>query len=212
MDNIFNYKNYISTVGVYEQLFQKYQNVWETLNGVDEFINEFKNNLPEGYKEISENVFVGQDVIIKDFSKIDGKAIIGSGSTIGHSAYLRGGVLIGENVNVGHAVEVKHSIILSNSAVAHLNYIGDSVIGNNVNVGGGAKLANWRFDKKNISIRKDGEDWDTGMDKFGSVISDGCGIGVNAVLNPGTILGKNSFVYPLVAALGFYPQDSKIKE
>ncbi len=121
------------------------------------------------------------------------------------------GVIIGKDVNVGHATEVKHSIVMSNTKLAHLNYIGDSVVGASCNISGGATLANWRFDKKEIEI-KDGENRiPTGMDKLGAIVGDGCFVGVSAVLNPGTVLGRDSLVFPLVSVAGTYPASSKIK-
>ncbi len=193
-------------------LFEKHQNIWEVLGDIDSFIKNFNSTSEkEGYNEISEGVFVGKNVTIDDTSRIKGKAIIGHNSIIGHAAFLRAGVIIGDNVNVGHATEVKHSIILAKTALAHLNYIGDSIIGSECNISGGATLANWRFDRKEVSI-KDGQDRiPTGMEKLGAIVGDGSFLGVSAVLNPGTILGKNCLVFPLVSVAGTYPASSRIK-
>lgn len=207
----FNYRNFCSNLGIYLPLFEQSQNIWESLTKVEQFIQNFGENLPEGFTQIKEKVFVGQNVKIDELARIDGIAIISHNSTIGHAAYIRGGVLIGENVNIGHAVEIKHSIVLSGTAIAHLNYVGDSIIGDNANISGGAILANFRFDKQTIKIKKNGEIIETGLDKLGSVIGGNSQIGVNAVLNPGTVIGRNSIVFPLTSASGYYPQDSRIK-
>jgi len=211
-NNQFHFSNFFSDTGIFNFLFENTKYVWEAIPKIDEFILNFKNSsLSEGFTEISDGVFIGKNVEIDSDAKIVGRAIICDGATVGHSAYLRAGVLIGENVKVGHATEVKHSIILSGSKLAHLNYIGDSIIGSNVNVSGSATLANWRFDKKEIEIRTGEQKIPTGMEKFGSVIGDDSFIGVNAVLNPGTILGKKTLVYPLVAVKGVHASSETIK-
>jgi NDP-sugar pyrophosphorylase family protein len=193
-------------------MFDDAGNVWEVLPKLEDYIlSKKKDLLKNGYSEKFKNVFVGKNVKIDDHSRIEGCAIIGDNAFIGHSAYLRDSVLIGENVHIGHAVEVKHSVVLQNTAVAHFNYIGDSVIGSNANIGGGVILANWRFDEKSIEVRYKNKKIDTGLTKFGVVIGDKCKIGSNAVLNPGTILEKNVFIYPLVSVRGTHEKGSIVK-
>ena len=179
------------------KLFSGIENLWEVLPRLALYIG--------GQKTIGEGTVVEEGVFIK------GPAIIGKNCTIAHGAYIRENVIIGDNVHIGHGVEVKNSIIIGNSAVAHLSYIGDSIIGSNVNVGGGAKTANFRLDGKSIQIKVDGQLIDTGLMKFGAIIGDGAKIGVNAVLNPGTILGKNCLVYPLVSVVGVHIEAESIR-
>ncbi len=211
-NNQFHFSNFFEDLGIFRQLFEESTYPWEALKSIDDFIKNFKDTpFFSGFEEISENTYIGKNVEIDSDAKIVGGAIICDNSTIGHSAYLRGGVLIGSGVRVGHATEVKHSIILSGSKLAHLNYIGDSIIGSNVNLSGSATLANWRFDKKEIEIRDGETRISTGMQKFGSVIGDDCFIGVNAVLNPGTILGTKTLVYPLVPVRGVHLSGETIK-
>jgi len=211
-NNQFHFSNFFSDTGIFDSLFENTTYAWEAILKIDEFILNFRNSsLSEGFTEISDGVFIGKNVEIDSDAKIVGKAIVCDGATVGHSAYLRSGVLIGENIKVGHATEVKHSIILPGSKLAHLNYIGDSIIGSNVNVSGSATLANWRFDKKEIEIRTGEQKIPTGMKKFGSVIGDDSFIGVSAVLNPGTILGKKTLVYPLVSVRGVHQAGETIK-
>lgn len=157
------------------------------------------------------NVYVGKGTLVHPSVEITGPAIIGEGCEIRHGAFLRENCLIANNVIVGHAVEVKNSIILNNASIAHLNYVGDSIIGNYSNVAGGAILANYRLDKKNILIKFNDQAIDTKLIKFGAVVGDHSTIGVNSVLNPGTIIGKNSVVYPLKAVVGVYEEGSKIR-
>ena len=112
---------------------------------IKKYISEFKDSLLfDGYTETMEGVFIGRNVTIDNEARISGNAIIGHNTTIGHAAFLRGDVMLGDNVHIGHATEVKHSIILSSSALAHLNYVGDSIVGSNINISGGATLANRR--------------------------------------------------------------------
>lgn len=208
----FNYSNFFQSPGIFKDLFDDTGNVWEVLLSLESYIlSKRKELLKNGYSEKFKNVFVGKNVKIDDQAKIEGCAVIGDNASIGHSAYLRDSVLIGESVHIGHAVEVKHSAVLENTAVAHFNYIGDSLIGSNVNIGGGAILANWRFDEKSIEVYYENKKTDTRLTKFGAVIGDKCKIGSNAVLNPGTILQKNVFVYPLVSVRGTHAAGSIVK-
>ena len=196
----------------FKDLFESSENVWDVLIKLEVYISSKKEKLiKNGYTEKFKNVYVGKNVEIDGSAKVEGSVIIGDNAFIGHSAYLRSGVLIGANVHIGHAVEVKHSIVLKNTAIAHFDYIGDSVIGSNVNIGGGVVLANWRFDEKSIEVRYKNKKTNTGLIKFGAVIGDRCKIGANAVLNPGTILEKNVLVYPLVSVRGTHAAGSIVK-
>lgn len=156
-------------------------------------------------------VSIGEGTTIHPSVEIEGPGIIGRNCQIKHGAYLREGCIIGDNVIIGHAVEVKHSIIMNETIIAHLNYIGDSIIGNNVNISGGTILANFRLDKKNIYIKTSTGDIDTGLQKFGSAIGDNSVIGVNSVINPGTLLGKNTIVFPLKSISGVHENNGILK-
>lgn len=196
----------------WEQVFDDTKFVWEALPNIRNFIlDQFERKiLTANYKD-KKDVFVGEGSIIHEGAVIEGPAIIGKNCIIGHCSLLRENCILGDNVHIGHGVEVKNSVFLSNATAAHLNYIGDSVIGNNVNISGGAIMANFRLDKKPVIVRINEEKIDTGLQKFGSVIGDGSSIGVNAVLNPGTILGRNTIVYPLVSVTGVHENDEIIK-
>lgn len=208
----FHFSNFFKDTGIYESLLSKYDSPWKILSYIDDFINNFKETeQSKDYTEIEEGVFIGKDVKIDSSSKIEGKAIIGHNSTIGHAAFLRGGVLMGENVHIGHAVELKHSLILSDTALAHLNYVGDSIVGSNCNISGGVILANSRLDKKEILIKNGEETISTGFEKLGSILGDGCFIGANAVLNPGTVIAQNSKVFPLVSLRGTHLSTNTFK-
>lgn len=167
------------------------------------------------------DIFQGGEFVWEAIPKIaeftGGKVLYGKNCRIAKSALLREGVILGDNVVIGHCVELKNSLVMSNSAVAHLNYVGDSIIGNNVNVAAGVVLANFRLDGKEIMVKtnkdyKSHKIYKTGLVKFGAVVGDGSKIGVNSVLNPGTILGKNCWIYPLVSVSGYYKNSSLIKK
>lgn len=202
MNQRLNHKKYFSDTGILTECFES-KGIVEAVSGIEDFIDGFEEVYEKyGFKMVSKGYYVGKNVEIDKTARIEGKAIIGHNVTIGHAAYVRGGVVLLDNVHVGHATEIKHSIILSKTALAHLNYIGDSIVGAKVNISAGAVLANWRFDKKDVEIKFEDETIPTGLEKFGSVLGDNCFIGVNSVLNPGTVLQKKSLVYPLVSVRG----------
>lgn len=156
-----------------------------------------------------ENVW---EVIPRIAAYSKGSLLKGSNCQIASSAVCRGGVILGNDVVIGHHVELKNCLVLNGAAIAHLNYVGDSLIGNRVNIAGGCILANFRFDEKEIIVSHDGKVYQTGLKKFGAVVGDHSKTGVNSVLNPGVILEKNCFVYPLVAVTGYHPAGSLIKK
>lgn len=191
----------------FPELLSRYSYAWEVLPLIAQFIED---NCSE-YEQIGDKVYVGKNVEIEEASKIIGPVFIGSNSKIGHAAYIRPATIIGDNVQIGHASEIKNSIILNNTSIAHLNYVGDSIVGSNVNIAGGVIVANWRFDKKTVSVKVEDTRNDTGLEKFGAVIGDGANIGVNTVLNPGTFLGRRTIVYPLTLVSGLHSEDSVVK-
>jgi NDP-sugar pyrophosphorylase family protein len=200
----FDYQNF-----EHKDLFDKSENVWDIVKNLPQYIsNLFESGTVVG--NYAKNVYVGQNVVIDPTAKIIGPAIIGDNCIVDFGAYLRGNIIIGAGSKIGHASEIKNSVILEKTAIAHFNYVGDSVVGSSVNFGAGAKIANFRFDEKNIPIKHDGEKIDTGLGKFGAIVGDNSKIGVNAVLNPGTILGKDCLVFPLESVLGVYSDNSRI--
>jgi NDP-sugar pyrophosphorylase family protein len=185
---------------------------WQSISSLTSYISDIFSNgaLKPNFKN-KQKVFVGEGTIIHPSVEIEGPAIIGKGCIIKHAAYLREGCVIGDNVTIGHAVEIKHSIILNQAMISHLNYIGDSLVGRNVNISGGVIIANFRLDAKNIFIKLKEGQIDTKLGKFGAVIGDNSKIGVNSIINPGTVLGQNSLVYPLRSVSGVHPDNAIIK-
>lgn len=168
-----------------------------------------------------EGIFIGKETVLEPNVFINSSTIIGDNSEIRHGAYLRGNIIIGGHTVVGHTTEIKNSIFMNHSAAGHFSYIGDSIIGNYVNLGAGTKLANLEFrtlgekrerKKRTIKLRYGKQIIDTKMTKLGAIIGDGGELGCNSVTSPGVILGKNSTVYPTVnVRKGIYLPKSKIR-
>jgi UDP-N-acetylglucosamine diphosphorylase / glucose-1-phosphate thymidylyltransferase / UDP-N-acetylgalactosamine diphosphorylase / glucosamine-1-phosphate N-acetyltransferase / galactosamine-1-phosphate N-acetyltransferase len=163
------------------------------------------------FKEIFDGVANVWDVLPKINQFTGGKLIQGKDCYIHPNVNIREGVILGDNVHIGFSVELKNCIILSNTHVAHINYIGDAIVGNNCNVSGGAMFANFRLDNKLVTVKAGEERIETGLPKFSAAIGDGTWIGVNSVLNPGTVLGKNCQVYPLTSVVGYYAEAQVVK-
>ncbi|WP_028841442.1 hypothetical protein [Thermodesulfobacterium hveragerdense] len=160
----------------------------------------------------SEKIFFEKGVKVEPFAMIEGPAYFSQNTEIRQGAYVRGSLYTGVGCVVGHTTEVKNSIFLAQAKAAHFAYVGDSILGAQVNLGAGTKLANLKFNKKEIVLNIEGETIKTGLRKFGAVLGDGCQTGCNSVLQPGTVLGKSSFVFPgRVAGPGFFGPFTKIK-
>lgn len=196
----------------YKDIFNDINSVWEVLPKIKDYITmQFKSNiLVANYKD-KKNVFIGEGTVIHEGVLIEGPAIIGKYNLIRHGSFIRESCIIGNNVTVHHGAEIKQSIFLNDSYAPHVGYVGNSIVGNKVNIAAGAILANYRLDKKSIVIHDSNNETDTGLEKFGSVIGDFSNIGVNCVLNPGTILGKNTTVYPLIFVKGVHKDNEIIK-
>lgn len=167
--------------------------------------------VPSDYTEIKKDVFIGKNVKIAPTAYIEAPTVIGDGTEIRHSAYIRGNVIIGDNCVVGNSTEIKNSILFDNVSAPHYNYIGDSVIGKGSHLGAGVICSNLRSDKKTVVVH-DADDIDTGLRKFGAIIKENVEIGCGCVLNPGTVIGKNTTVYPLTSLRGVYPDNSIVKD
>lgn len=157
-------------------------------------------------------VQIGRGCIVEPGAMIKGPSIIGDNSEIRHGAYIRGNTIIGDNCVVGHATEVKSSIFLNGAKAGHFAYIGDSILGKDVNIGAGTKLANLRFAKGNIMIKINTENYDTGRKKLGAILGDNTQTGCNSVTNPGVVTGYGSIICPNKSVLpGYYKANSIIK-
>ncbi len=186
---------------------------WHLLDANEEILKKTEKKIEGTVEEnttIRGNVIIGKDSIIRAGSYIEGPVIIGSNCKIGPNCYIRAYTAIGNNCHIGNACELKNSIVMDKSNVPHQNYVGDSVIGCNCNLGAGAKIANLRLDKKNINVILNGKKIDTKRRKFGAVIGDNVQTGINATINIGTIIGNNCFIGQAASVKGEIKPNSTI--
>ena len=191
----------------------KVWSVLPTLKGQNiDMLEDIGSNLREGVSvdETKGKIHIDDSASIEPSVHIIGPAYIGPNVTIRHGAYIREYSWICANSLVGHATETKHSILLPGSKAPHFNYVGDSVLGPNVNLGAGVKLSNLRNDGKEVHVILDGRRVPSGLRKFGAILGEECQLGCNAVTNPGVVLGMNSMVMPNTTVTGIYPSDSRI--
>jgi NDP-sugar pyrophosphorylase family protein len=149
--------------------------------------------------------------VVEDGVMIKGPAIIGRNCEIRHNAYLRENVIVGDHCVVGNSCEVKNSLLFNHAVAPHFNYIGDSILGCKAHLGAGVKISNFKLVAGNIMVERDGRPFDTGLRKFGALVGDNTDIGCNAVLNPGSIIGRGSMIYPNTNWRGILPANSIVK-
>lgn len=198
MKEILNCKSLIDiSKTIAKELFLQVAYPWEVIPKIRDFILSIGSLLSEDkYEKVSESIWISKDAHVCSSAYIEGPAIIQSGSKIRHCAFIRESVIIGKNVVVGNSTELKNSILFDFVQVPHFNYVGDSILGYKSHLGAGAIISNVKSDKSKVSVSFNGEKIDTGLRKFGAILGDHAEIGCNAVLNPGTIIGRNSVVYP----------------
>ncbi|NLG57327.1 MAG: UDP-N-acetylglucosamine pyrophosphorylase [Clostridiales bacterium] len=186
---------------------------WETLGGIGELVLALGAQLdPEVYDQPREGVWIARDAVVAPSAHIDGPAIIGPGTEVRHCAFIRGSALVGEGCVVGNSTELKNVILFDGVQVPHYNYVGDSILGHKAHMGAGAITSNVKSDKTLVVVKDQAGDlYPTGRKKVGALLGDEVEIGCNAVLNPGTIVGRCSAVYPTSCARGVIPADSILK-
>ncbi|MDO8672541.1 MAG: glucose-1-phosphate thymidylyltransferase, partial [Dehalococcoidia bacterium] len=204
-------------------VFEGTRYVWDVLTGIRSYIEQTM--LGRGYERRivimgsvmsgayieGSDIFIGEGTIVEPGAMIKGPALIGAGVEIRQGAYIRGNVIVGDGAVVGHASEVKNSILLNGAKAAHFAYVGDSVLGNGVNLGAGTKLANLKMVETNVEVVVGGKRYDTGLQKFGAIIGDQSETGCNSVTMPGTLLSKRCLIYPNVTAGGYFEADSVVR-
>jgi len=204
-------KELFSTVPEYMTgLFDGAEYPWELLPTLRGFIDGLVSNPPRGFTEYAPGVLVGENVTIADTATIIPPAVIGAKTEIRPGAYLRGYVLTGEGCVIGNSSEVKNSVLLDKVQIPHYNYVGDSILGNRSHMGAGSICSNLKNDGTNIVVRGD-KDYATNLRKLGAILADGANVGCGSVLNPGTVIGRNSDVYPLTSIRGVVPAESIVK-
>ena len=185
---------------------------WEALKGLETFIIELGKSLPEDeYVSPKENVWIAKDAKVFESAYIGAPCIIDHGAEIRHCAFIRGGAIIGKNSVFGNSCEIKNSIIFDDAQTPHYNYVGDSILGWHSHMGAGSITSNVKSDRSNIVIKCGKEIAETGRYKIGAMLGDYVEVGCNSVLNPGTIIGKNTNIYPLSRVRGVILENSIYK-
>lgn len=184
---------------------------WQALAGIKEFIVSLGETLDDSYEEVKENVWIHKSANVFESAYIGAPCIIGPETEVRHGAFIRGSALVGANCVVGNSVELKNVILFDNVQVPHYNYVGDSILGYKSHMGAGSITSNVKSDKKLVVIKSDSEQIETGLKKIGAMLGDYVEVGCNSVLNPGTIIGKCSNVYPTSCVRGVIPENSIFK-
>jgi len=193
-------------------LFEQVTYAWEVLPQIGTCIQELIPTLSDDYTEIGEDVWVGKNTTISPFTTIQGPTIIGHDCDIRPGAYIRGNALIGNGVVVGNSTEIKNAILFDGVQVPHFNYVGDAVLGYKAHLGAGVILSNLKAVSSSIDVKTPDGVIPTGLRKFSAILGDYAEVGCNAVLNPGTIIGMKSVVYPLTSVRGVVPPVTIVKQ
>lgn len=195
-----------------KELLENYIYPWEVLPNIESFILKIGKELnKEEYNQIKDTVWIHKTAKVYESAYIGENCIIGKNAEIRHCAFIRKNAIIGEETVVGNSTELKNVILFDNVQVPHYNYVGDSILGYKAHMGAGSITSNVKSDKKNIVIKSKNEKIETGLKKIGAMIGDNVEIGCGTVLNPGTIIGKNTNVYPLSSVRGIIKENSIYK-
>ena len=181
---------------------------WEALKGIKDFILQLGSTLGEDYREVSPQVWVHRTATVAPTAFLGSPCIIGAGTEVRHCAFIRGSALVGENCVVGNSVELKNAIIFDNVQVPHYNYVGDSILGYKSHMGAGSLTSNVKSDKTLVVVKSGEEQMPTGLKKFGAMLGDYVEVGCNSVLNPGTVIGRHTNIYPTSCVRGVVPANS----
>lgn len=185
---------------------------WEALPKIGDFIKKLGPTLPEeDYEYRGEDVWVAKDATVFPSAYIHGPAIIGKGAEVRHCAFIRGNAIVGEGAVVGNSTELKNVILFNKVQVPHYNYVGDSILGYKAHMGAGSITSNVKSDKTPVVVKDGKEEIETGRKKFGAMLGDQVEVGCNSVLNPGSVIGPRTNVYPLSMVRGVIPSDSIYK-
>ena len=185
---------------------------WEVLPKIEEFIKELGNTLSsEEYEKRGEDIWIAKTATVAPTAYIKGPAIIGKNAEIRHCAFIRGKAIVGEGAVVGNSTELKNVILFNKVQVPHYNYVGDSILGYKAHMGAGSITSNVKSDKKLVIVKSENERIETGLKKFGAMLGDEVEVGCGSVLNPGTVIGKKSNIYPLSSVRKVVPANSIYK-
>ncbi len=201
--NLYNFSH--SIAGNYLSGFQY---PWQALSGISELILTLGPQLGDSYVEVSPQVWVHKTAVVAPTAYLGSPCIIGAGTEVRHCAFIRGSALVGEGCVVGNSVELKNVILFDCVQVPHYNYVGDSILGYRAHMGAGSVTSNIKSDKTLVVVKNGEEYFPTGLKKVGAMLGDDVEVGCNSVLNPGTVVGRNSNIYPTSCVRGFVPEKS----
>ena len=205
--NLYNLEETIA-----KKLLEQVEYPWEALPKISEFIIELGKTLDkEIYEEKGENIWIAKTANVYPSAYIKGPAIIGENAEIRHCAFIRGNAIVGNGAVVGNSTELKNVILFNKVQVPHYNYVGDSILGYKAHMGAGSITSNVRSDKKLVVVKDENEKIETGIKKVGAMIGDGVEVGCGSILNPGSVVGKNTNIYPLSSVRCVVPPNSIYK-
>ena len=192
-----------------KEYLEQFEYPWEAFKGIKELILSLGPKLnKDEFTEVKENVWVHKSATVFESAYLGAPCIIGANTEVRHCAFIRGSALVGENCVVGNSCELKNVILFDNVQTPHYNYVGDSILGYKSHMGAGSITSNVKSDKKLVVVHNGGENIKTGIKKFGAVLGDYVEVGCNSVLNPGTVVGRNSNIYPTSCVRGVIPENS----
>ncbi|MCI8280717.1 MAG: UDP-N-acetylglucosamine pyrophosphorylase [Lachnospiraceae bacterium] len=195
-----------------KELLEKLEYPWEALSQIEDFIRELGKTLdPNLYEQKGEDIWIAKSAEVAPTASIHGPAIIDEEAQIRHCAFIRGSAIVGKKAVVGNSTELKNVILFDQVQVPHYNYVGDSILGHKSHMGAGSITSNVKSDKTLVSVKSSEGVIETGRKKFGAMLGDQVEVGCGSVLNPGTVIGKNSNIYPLSMVRGVVPANSIYK-
>lgn len=195
-----------------KDIFEGVTYPWEVLPKIGDFILELGNTLPkEEYDQVGEDVWIAKSANVFPSAYIHGPAIIGKNAEVRHCAFIRGNAIVGEGAVVGNSTELKNVILFNKVQVPHYNYVGDSVLGYKAHMGAGSITSNVKSDKKLVVVKTPEGGIETGRKKFGAMLGDEVEVGCGTVLNPGSVVGRHTNIYPLSSVRGYVPAGSIYK-
>ena len=185
---------------------------WEVLPKISDFIKELGKSLNKDEYELKgENIWIAKTAKVAPTASITGPAIIGKNAEVRHCAFIRGNAIVGENAVVGNSTELKNVILFNNVQVPHYNYVGDSILGYKSHMGAGSITSNVKSDKKLVIVKDEDKLYETGLKKFGAMVGDNVEVGCGSILNPGSVIGRNTNIYPLSSVRGVVSENSIYK-
>lgn len=195
-----------------KDIFNGCEYPWEVLPKIKDFIIKLGESLDKNeYEKIGENVWIAKSAKIAPTAYINGPAIIGKEAEVRHCAFIRGNAIVGQKAVVGNSTELKNVILFNNVQVPHYNYVGDSILGYKSHMGAGSITSNVKSDKKLVIVKNGNEKIETGLKKFGSMVGDNVEVGCGSILNPGSVIGRNTNIYPLSSVRGVVRPNSIYK-